>query len=419
MLAYKSAEVMQLARKFDLRALKKLARECYQALELQHPDIQKKGGWASQMPTWRSRTHARGLLGWGETRKKKADGTMAIITRKNGVGELCRHPILKALDFYFNNIGVPPVVAGVPLRKALRNSEFDREGHPATSRRGHTRGQQRLVKMQPPLGEECDNLEPFLLVVSAAYCTFLDPQVEDGTTSSSAVLGFLKEKKVLLKLLGNFKVRINRVTNRTWLSKCVNSLHGWVREGDVETRLKVIRALGDPGDVQLPVEGEPVKSMDTLVRKMSFYVVNALVAVSAGRESNEQNKYGFFPFGKQAGISTKAFIKLPDAVFSMALAEIYPFVAREKSKWEIMLKRCDHPMTGLWPWGKLKRHMTFRSRWRVNRKELFEMYNENGGEFHGSESTQYLVGNKKKRGKQQMADTETGDEDSMDDDFDS
>jgi len=102
----------------------------------------------------------------------------------------------------------------------------------------------------------------------------------------------------------------------------------------------------------------------------------------------------------------------------MALAEIYTFVARGKSKWSAMLKKCDHPMTGLWPWGKVNRHMTFRSRWRVNRTKLFKMYQEAGGVFHGSESTQYLVGHKKKRGKQQMADTETEDEDSMDDKFD-
>ena len=96
---------MKLARNYDIRALEELAHRAFQSLEKQ----QHNGSWGDQMPTWRSRAHTRGLLAWGETRKKLEDGTIKLVTKANAITQLCRHPILKAVDFYFDTLGIPGV----------------------------------------------------------------------------------------------------------------------------------------------------------------------------------------------------------------------------------------------------------------------------------------------------------------------
>ena len=97
-------------------------------------------------------------------------------------------------------------------------------------RKGHTKGQIILIPLQPPEGPQ-DLLHTFLLVVAAAYCCYLDPEVEDGTVASSAVLGFLTEKRVKTKLLLQCKTRMHRLVHRGMISSCAQGLNEWVREG--------------------------------------------------------------------------------------------------------------------------------------------------------------------------------------------
>ncbi len=76
----------------------------------------------------------------------------------------------------------------------------------------------------------------------------------------------------------------------------------------------------------------------------------------------------------------------------------------------------DHPMTGLWPWGKLNRHMTFRARMRATQTELFKAYEDLEGVFNGPEVDQHLVGRKKKRRTKTVSSSDE-DDDSMDSAF--
>ena len=317
------------------------------------------------------------------------------MTKKGSVPQLCRAPILKALDGYFDTVGLPPVAAGESLKKAIKEGRWDPASQPAVSRAGHTRKQIRLVPLQPPEGP-VDFFPVFLIVVASFYLKYIDPQVEDGTVASTAVLGFLKKKKVAIKLLANIKTKINRVTCKTLICKCSRALYNWVREGNVETRLKFVRTLADPGD-KFPIKGEPVQDPSKLVSRMYFLVVSTLLMVARGRESTGSNNYGFYPFGKQAAISTNGFLRVPQSYFSAVLAEMYPYIARDSSKHPMMMKKCDHPMTGLWPWGKVNRHITFRARFRAVSKELLDVYQDEGGEFHGPEDDQYLCTNKNKK----------------------
>ena len=405
--------VMQLAKDYDIRALEELAHRAFQSLEKQ----QHKGSWADQMPTWRSRGLTRGLLAWGETRKKLEDGTIKLVVKSNAITQLCRHPILKALDFYFHNVGIPPTIAGESLKKAMKNPDYDPDNHERVSRAGHTRKQIVLIPMEPPLGEARNFLEPFLLVTAAAYCNFIDPKIEDGTVSARAVLGFLAGKKVRLQLLANIKNRISRMANRKWLSTCACTLNGWVREGDFNTRLKFFRVLGDPGDVEFPIEGEPLLTCADMVKSMSTNVVSTLVNVAFGRSSSGTNSYGFYPYGKTASTSTDAFLQVSNPSFALTLAEMYPFVFHDKGKWEKMMKCCDHPMTGLWPWRQLNRHLKFGAHMKSNREQLFKTYHTAGGKFHGPEPDAHLPKRAPKR-RLIVVNDDDDETDSMDEAFD-
>ena len=103
-----------------------------------------------------------------------------------------------------------------------------------------------------------------------------------------------------------------------------------------------VRALGDPGDVTLPLDDEPVGSCEALSDGVGYEVVNTLVRVSQGRDGTGGNAYGFYPFGKQASVSTKEFKALPDAWFAIALAELYPFISREQQKWKGLMENFAH-----------------------------------------------------------------------------
>ena len=59
------------------------------------------------MPSWQSRGHARGLLGWGEKRVKGR-----TVVKKGALPELNRSCVMKAIEKYYVCVGIPPVVAG-------------------------------------------------------------------------------------------------------------------------------------------------------------------------------------------------------------------------------------------------------------------------------------------------------------------
>ena len=185
--------------------------------------------------------------------------------------------------------------------------------------------------------------------------------------------------------------------------------------------MKCLRALGDPGDLDFPIDGEPIQTSGQLIQQMSYVITSTLLNVACGRGGNEQNEYGYFPYGKKAARSSNAFCTLPDAFFHLTLAEIYPFVMREKKAWPKMLKVCDHKMTGLWPWGKINRHMKFREQFRLNRVNLFKGYEEAGGEYHGREPDAHIVKTRKRKAKAKdkpVCDDGSDSSDSMDDAFD-
>ena len=88
----------------------------------------------------------------------------------------------------------------------------------------------------------------------------------------------------------------------------------------------------------------------------------------------------------------------------MTITELYPFISRDKDKWPDLMAKLAHPMTALWPWLTVNRHLNFHCKFREHRKELFSAYESKDGIYHGPEKTN-------------DSDSTSEEEDSMDDEF--
>ena len=98
--------------------------------------------WRRLMPGWLTQRKSRGLLGWGLSRKRGK-----IIRKAGCVPELCRAPLMEALDFYFNSVGLPPVVAGESAKKAIKEGRISREDTPTKRPKGMTKKQIVLIPL--------------------------------------------------------------------------------------------------------------------------------------------------------------------------------------------------------------------------------------------------------------------------------
>ena len=185
-------------------------------------------GWGPHMPPWTGRDHSRGLLGVGETRKGTEKGASPI-EKKGAIPELCRAPLMETLDEYWRTFGVPPVEAGEPLKKAIKDGRFPADYMPKGR---NTRGQTILVPL--PLGRQFNLRPPFQLFMAAGYCRKLSPPVEDGTKGQRAVLGFLRQKRIYAQVVKVLAGKLQRLTNNLLVSPCCVHLNAWVRAGVVD-----------------------------------------------------------------------------------------------------------------------------------------------------------------------------------------
>ena len=122
--------------------------------------------------------------------------------------------------------------------------------------------------------------------------------------------------------------------------------------------------------------------------EMAHRIVELLVRVAAGRPSTDDNKWGFYPYGKPAAVSTMAFKACPSPWFANALTFLYPYLTKPKDQWKELKKKYTHPLnaTGLWPANILKRYMSFFSLFRSSRLRLFASYESQNGIYHGTDT---------------------------------
>ena len=121
---------------------------------------------------------------------------------------------------------------------------------------------------------------------------------------------------------------------------------------------------------------------------MAYRIVEFLVRVATGRGPTKANKWGFYPYGKPAAVSTMVFKATPSPWFASALTFIYPYITKPRAQWEELALKYTHPLnaTGLWPQNILKRYMSFFSLFRSSRLKLFASYESQNGIYHGRDT---------------------------------
>lgn len=90
-----------------------------------------------------------------------------------------------------------------------------------------------------------------------------------------------------------------------------------------------------------------------------------------------------YPYGPHAAKSIQGFKEVPCTHFATTLAVMYPFLAVERETWEDMRKICAYTMTRLWSQGHVRRHMHFVKECTLHLDEVFDSYEENGGDYNG------------------------------------
>lgn len=157
-------------------------------------------------------------------------------------------------------------------------------------------------------------------------------------------------------------------------------------------RLECVRYLDLDPETSLPA-GETAKS---LVTECHSLVVEFLLSFSQGKVlPGEVNKKGEpigvrqKPYGKDAGMETRAFKNVSPTCFAISLATLYPFLTDDIKNWPERLKSSVmYPCTSLWPVKVVKRYSHFIN---VVCKQLqcaFGNYEAAGGDYHLGEDSE-------------------------------
>ena len=124
--------------------------------------------------------------------------------------------------------------------------------------------------------------------------------------------------------------------------------------------------------------------------------------MAQGRPPTEDNKRGYFPYGKPAAESNRAFQEVPWTKFAHTLTVIYPFIRYDRSEWVAQKLIRDpkvakgvrgvgnparHPLNagGLWHIHLMKRYQKFFRLCKQKLLKLFESYEDQDGEYHGAD----------------------------------
>ena len=326
------------------------------------------GGWAAHLPPWLGSKKERGLLGWGDTAKNR---------NRTPLSKMQKKALLDAIDKYFETIGLPPTQVGENMARAIATKRYVPSKNKRQNRWGTTKGQAELIPLQPP--HSPINLQiVYVTVVTAYYNKLIKPTNTDGTKSSTAVFGFLMEKKPLSKLLAivrdtyphgiytmriyntrlqhisarQMKSKLQKLGNKAFICNIAKRyLNPWVRKGNFKLRLKVVRDLSVP---QTLPDDETFKDPKEMFQDFAYALVQTLVEVGKGEhriaKTENAKEYVLYPYGSKGAQTYEFKTEIPDSYFATTLTELYPFIVSDTTdtvRWEELLKKCHHPMTKL------------------------------------------------------------------------
>ena len=187
------------------------------------------------------------------------------------------------------------------------------------------------------------------------------------------------------------KSRFQRWGNKTAMLACIEPLYGWVRQGNVDTRLECVRNLTvEPFVLDVAPENESLTA-PALISECHTHLAEFLLAFASGKvndgEVNPRTEEPLTrrqkPYGNQAGSVSNDFKNMSPCVLAITAASVYPFLAAEKTDWDqIKEKNIAYPVTKFWPTYILKRFVHFNHTYWGNMATVFRSYEEGGGKYY-------------------------------------
>ena len=118
-----------------------------------------------------------------------------------------------------------------------------------------------------------------------------------------------------------------------------------------------------------------------MLQKARSYVAGCLVAYSQGNPKVTTVK----PYGLKAARSTKKFRQLPSTILSLTYAALYQVVRTDPTMLNKWIRKPRVNITSPWPRGMMLRFMNLQKVFEIHRWEVFNAYEEDGGEYMGDE----------------------------------
>ena len=169
-----------------------------------------------------------------------------------------------------------------------------------------------------------------------------------------------------------YRIRFSKVVNKTLLEKVSREFREWVHEDPdlKEDKLRMVRTL--------TAKNPKYKEM---LHKARSYVGQALVAYSQGNPRATTVK----PFGLKASRSTKKFRQLPSTILALTFAALYQIVRTDPTMLNKWIRKSRVNITSPWPRGMILRFMNLQKVFEIHRWQVFNAYEEDGGEYMGDE----------------------------------
>ena len=160
--------------------------------------------------------------------------------------------------------------------------------------------------------------------------------------------------------------------NKTLLEKVSFEFRKWIHEDPdlKEDKLRMVRTL--------TAKNPKYKEM---LHKARSYVAGALVGYSQGNPRVTTVK----PYGLKAARSTREFKQLPSTILSLTYAALYQVVRTDPTMLNKWIRKPRVNITSPWPRGMMLRFMNLRKVFEMHRWQVFNAYEEDGGEYMGDE----------------------------------
>lgn len=119
-----------------------------------------------------------------------------------------------------------------------------------------------------------------------------------------------------------------------------------------------------------------------MLHQARSYVAGALVEYSQGNPAVKTVK----PYGLKAARSTRKFKALPSTILALTYAALYQVVRTEPSMLHKWIRKPRRNITMPWSRGMMKRFMGLQKVFEIYRWQVFNAYEEDGGEYMGDET---------------------------------